>query len=242
HVINFEWGTIASKYDDISKAIKWTHNQLLHRIGNKIKDAHKIILLVDEAEAVVANNKESLVCLIDIAHQARKYGIHLIITSKKPTQDNLPNLANELSNRWVGKTSMDQGTVSRLMGQSINIKALTGEGDFIHVDNDGLERFIVAQLRNSDFEKLERLERPAIDSNGVNSLKKESIMLPKKGRPVGAIDMYALGYYFRLGPNILTAKDAKNLFGFSRYVHNQYREYIKLMAKGYLAGGAKKGV
>ncbi len=103
----------------------------------------RIVLAVDEIQKVVAD-EVSLKILQQLAAEARKIRMHLLVATQKPTSAMLPGILNNLTNRYVGRVT--DGRVAALLTGQRNVdvivppQKLTGSGDFVHISPQIVER------------------------------------------------------------------------------------------------------
>jgi hypothetical protein len=236
HLVRFQWGTNAYDFDKIKQAIIWVYDQLIYRMERKIKDDSKIILVIDEVESIIRQDggkgSQLTNILTTITEEARKFQIFVIVTSKKPTQENLPNIVHSLGNRWIGKMNLDYSTTAAVMQQGgINLNQLIGKGDFFHIGDKGIERFLVAKIPDSIYDKLERIDRTPvkIENREINFQPEKKL---KKGRPSLRINPIILSYYIVNGWDKISHVQANDL-GWTRTQHELHKEAAVAFMFGY---------
>ena len=137
-------------------ALRWAGQELARRVQAGARNARQIVVVIEEAEDYL--DAEQLAIARSIAGEARKFGIHLIVSAKKPTQKNLPDLLDKLLNRWVGLVD-NANTSALLTGQAgLACHKLTGKGDFVHVVGPAFDRLQVAVTTAADYARLPRAE------------------------------------------------------------------------------------
>lgn len=229
HLFKFEWGTIADTLDTTVRAIKWTYNVLMKRIEDKEKDGIRILLFVDEVEAVAQYDKETLIRLVQIGNEGRKFNVNLMVTAKHPKEENLPGLMATLENRFVGKTTMGKQAMTRFVGQPIEARYLTDKGDFIHSNGD-INRFLVAHISNSDIQSMKRTERqlvPMVDDKSV-------VFQPKQGRPEKPLDEELLAFLYTVGPDTFSSSLISKEWQVNASRIDKHKEFIKEFGKDYI--------
>lgn len=240
HLVNFDWGTNATKFSEIKNSISWVYQELVNRIENDIKNDSIIVLIIDEVESLIrqdgGKSGEIASMLATITEEARKFGIYVIVTSKKPTQNNLPGIIHNLGNRWIGKINLDYSTTSNILQQpGINLSQLVGKGDFFHVDDKEIERFLVASIPKNSFDKLNRIDKKPISFQKKD--KNFTVKSDNRGRPSIQINPFILAFYAHKGPDSISHSMANDL-GWSRTQHELHKEaaYCLLFAKNKLKG------
>lgn len=217
---------IAREHDQIDNVLAWTGQELARRKDSNVKNAHRILLVIDEGEDVLGDDKR-LAITQAIASGGRKFNVNLMVSTQKPKQTTLPNLINQLGNRFVGKC--DNAQTSALLTGHAGLQAhkLTGAGDFLHT-NGNVERLQVAMPTRQDYDGLPRAEIvwPTLEEDApILSVESER----KPGRPQTEIDPYKAGYYLFYGPDNVTINQAREVLDLARSAHYKYREFVQRM-------------
>lgn len=223
---------VVSNLDDISDTLNWTNEELNHRIREDIKDGPILLVVIDEAERALADTRD-LGIAYNLASQGRKYRIHLMIATQKPTEKSLPGLIDKLNNRFIGLVANAQLS-AQLTGQAgLEAHKLTGKGDFIHIAGATNERFQVAIVSKSNYDTLQRSEVKPLQA--VNT---EIITLPVEkptgGRPRLEVDPIIAARYFWTNPNKISIAQARELFGLSRVGHDLHKDFVLRFVEEYL--------
>lgn len=176
----------------------------------------RLIVAIDEAQNIVpAAERQDRVA--ELGQEAGKYGVHLVVSSQKPLEDDLPRLLFNLGHRFCGQVPTPQEG-SRLLGESgLGAERLTPQGDFIHKVGPVVQRLQVAMTKP---EELAGLRRQVLVWPEVEEV---AVMEEKKGgrpriQPTGPL----VGKYVKLlqeGDEIGPVK-AKRMFGVTRTEHD----------------------
>ncbi len=224
---------IAQEPEMFEKVLTWLNQELVRRKAANIKEGKPILIVIDEVQDVLANEHNQVV-VQQLSQQGRKYRLHLVAATQKPSHTDLPKILDNLLNRFVGQVT--DGKVSANITGHAGLAAhqLTGEGDFLHVVGAKVERFQVAMATRADFERLERGEtRPlVVDPVELIELPPE---LPERrpGRPSLELSPEWLAYYFYRNPNKISRSMAKEL-GLTRSFHELHQDFCKQFIAEYL--------
>lgn len=225
---------VACEAEEISHALRLVNQELARRKAEGIKDGKLWVVVIDEASDPASLgdkrggfNDENLVIIKQIGAQARKFRIHLVLGTQKPSHTDLPGVFDLLNNRLVGLVA-DARLSAALTGQAgLQAHKLTGKGDFMHVVGPDYERFQVAVAGRQDFDRLERAESPpALVIPDLIELPLEPEPKPAGGRPPLRVDpVVAANYYWR-HPDSISIPMAKELFGLSRDGHGLHKDFV----------------
>lgn len=115
----------------------------------------RIVVIVDEmADLILSNPKEITHLLVRIAQMGRAAGIHLILSTQRPSREVLPGL---LKANIPVKICFKVTTAvnSRVVLDSNGAENLIGKGDgFIDNGRDGIQRFQGCCISNDDINKI----------------------------------------------------------------------------------------
>jgi hypothetical protein len=231
---------IASTQEEIETALMFAHNALVHRKTNNIKDDYILFLAIDEADKALCTD-ERIEIAKALTQEGRKFRIHVLIGTHKPSHKDLPNILDNLNNRFVGLVS-DAKVSANLTGHAgLQAHKLTGKGDFIHVQGINIQRFQVAMATRQDFESLERTEIKPVEVDSMDLLELPS-QLPERspGRPQLELNPEWLAYYFYHNPHKISRSMAKEL-GLTRPFHELHRSFCKDFIKAFLKLREKNG-
>ncbi len=217
---------IARTFEEIGNALAWAGQELARRRDANFRQARRIVVVIDEAEEVLSNEK-----LLDIAQriaaEARKFLMNLIISTQRPMQKSLPNLIDKLGNRWVGLVD-NARTSAYLTGQAgLACHKLTGRGDFVHVAAATGERLQVARVMPADVERLPRAEIAPVKVEPEDDPRILAYPLPKSagGRPPAEIDPRKVAAYLHFGLDNVSIGQARERLDLRRYAHYAHRDF-----------------
>lgn len=195
HFINFEYGYRSITPDEHMATLLWMERTFEYRRANAIKDDYKLLYVIDEAEQVGKFDNIFWDTLDTVVAQGAKYGIHVLLTSKKPTAKQIP-IIDLLTNRYIGRQEIDKATAARLIKTAdlINPTKLSLRGDFIHESDTHFGRFQVANIRQAIFDSLNR-GTIFNELAYVNNKSDVEYVEKKRGRPTVTIDPELLAWY-----------------------------------------------
>lgn len=223
---------IAQDGEKIRHLLRFLVQELAYRKAENIRDGQPVLVVIDEANEVLS--VPGNLALVQNLAQGRKYRIHLVIATQKPLHADLPKILDNLDNRFVGRVT-DAKVSATVTGQAgLQAHRLTGKGDFLHVSGMTVERFQIAQATHRDFERLPRGETPqpvtVEDTPAIPILPEIS----GPGRPPVELDPRVLAHYFFHGPQNITHRLARELFGLARTGHTLHRDFCSEFAREYL--------
>lgn len=225
---------VANEPADIQSVLLWVGGELAHRKAENIRDGRVIVVAVDEADEALQDAEAMAVCQ-QIASQARKYNIHLILATQRPLQAKLPDILDKLLNRWVGQLA-DAGTSARVTGHAgLEAHKLTPRGDFLHIAAPEVTRCQIAMARPSDFDRLERAEIRSPEPAAQGVIELPPVVEPSNGgRPPVELDPALLAAYWHYGPNNISYSQADKLLGLKRTGHILHRDFALAMGREYM--------
>ncbi|MCL4299481.1 MAG: hypothetical protein KJ077_27340 [Anaerolineae bacterium] len=215
-------------------------SELAHRKANNLRDGRRLVIVIDEAQEVLADGKNLI--LAQMLAQGRKYRMHLIIGTQKPLHGDLPKILDSLDNRFIGRVT-DARVSATVTGQAgLQAHKLTGKGDFLHVTGPNVVRFQVAQATRQDFERLSRRETPVpLVKDYLADLPPILLDSAPPGRPRVELDPCILAAYWHYDPRRITYKVAAELFGLARTGHTLHRDFCLAFGQELLRLRHKKG-
>jgi len=182
---------IARDEKSINAALAYANQELTHRTQNKIKDAPRLLIVVDETEEIFKTNKkgefldQDRKLVIENLINGRKYKTNVIVTGLEPKLTTIPFLS-KLGNRYVGLVTDDKKSYSASGVANLQAHKLTGTGDMYHIDKkaNSSTRFQAVMITPSDYEQLPRAEisMPTIENTSACELPIADDE-PKAGRP-----------------------------------------------------------
>lgn len=233
HLVNFEWGTIADSMDTTVRAIQYVYNLMLQRIEDQNKDDYRVLLFVDEVEAVADYDKKSLKNLVAIGNEGRKFKINLLVTAKHPKQENLPGLLPTITNRFVGQISMGKAALNRFVGRPMIGMYLTQKGDFVHSNTMDVDRFLVVRVEDKDLKNITRYDSTNIAVVDDRRLI-EDFSVSKQGRPQKDYDYDLLAFLYNVGPERFSDSLVAKEWGINANRVRKHKVFISEFAKKHL--------
>jgi len=235
---------IANSSEDIQNLIAHVQNIYQRRKAENNRDAHKIVLVIDECQEVEAlGNSETgfsknLTHIIPIAKGGRKFQISLWLGSQRPLQKDMPGILDMLMGKFVGVTDRAQ-TGTYLTGQSkLDVHKLTGSGDMVYVSPEGVTRFVAALPRNRDYDALPRVEITKAIPETV--LIGDATQKTTQPGPVAECldDPKAIGFYLAhaiVNKRLPGRRVVERELGLSRHYHKRYDEHVREIIKYMIA-------
>lgn len=218
--------------DAATAALLTANAELARRIQSGGNDWPNLLITIDEV-SLLPDDRPTVAALQNLAKVGREKNVNLIVGNQKPLQRNLPEVLDNLLNRFVGQVD-SAATSATLTGHSgLNAHKLTGRGDFLHVTGNNVTRFQVAMATGADFDALDRQEvRDAIQPAPVIDLPAAE---PIGGRPELAVNFQTLGRYFAWYAlkQYLSIAGAESRFGHKRTLHTRYNEALREFVTGF---------
>lgn len=214
----------AIKPDEAAGAIRYANQQLNDRIQHGRVDSVRWLVVIDEV-SLLPKDSFTVEALQNLARLGREYRIHLIVGNQRATQRELPNILDNLLNRFVGQVDNAQ-TSAMLTGHSgLAAHKLTGKGDFLHISGGRVVRFQVAMATRADFDRLPR--REIASASAVTDTRIINLPVPTDngagGRPHNRIEPALLAWYIHHHPATISITQARQSLGFSRRKHDFYK-------------------
>ena len=211
------------------RALAWVGDTLAHRIERNIRDAAKVVLVIDEAEDILADARRFAI-VQKIGKEARKFGVHLIMATQKPNQTRLPDLLPNVLNRYVGLVD-NAHTSARLTGKpGLNCHQLTGQGDFMHVEGPTAERLQIALTTARDLETLPWGEEPPLPELArADTPILLNVPDARPGRPPNRLqpDVMALYLAVLADDKEISIRSAREELGVSRGLHEMHKPFAR---------------
>ncbi len=225
---------IAHEPGDIRRALAWVNQELINRKADDNRAGRVIVVAVDEADLALSD-RQNLAIAQNLAKQARKFRLHLLIATQKPLHSDLPGILDNLGNRFVGLV-VDAKMSATLTGQAgLAAHKLTGKGDFLHVTGPQVDRFQVAQATTADFARLPRAEIAAPVVGPVDIIDwpgpaDDYASYPVGDKPVGGrpaleVSPAIAARYFWANPESVSIAMARDMFGLTRTGHELHKAF-----------------
>lgn len=225
---------VATTSDDIDAAILYVNQELARRRAANIRQAKRLVLIIDEADEVLFDHPQRLAALKSITGEGRKYRVNVVVGSREPSQANLPGVFRSLVNRYVGLV-VNASASAMLTGHAgLDAHKLTGQGDFLHVTGGSTTtRFQVATTTPQDLERLERGEIRQSVPVAPDLVELPVLPLDKtSGRPILQVEPDIASWYYLQGPdNISRALAAEQ--GISRASHELHQNFVRQFGVTY---------
>ncbi len=222
---------IAVEVEEAVNALLWANQQLTDR--RRAGDKNRPILLVVIDEVSLLPEGKAMAALTQISKLGREYRLHLIVGNQRASQSNLPQIIDNLNNRFVGQ--VDKASTSTLLTghAGLNAHKLTGAGDFLHVAKGQAVRFQVAQATQVDFGRLVRAEiKPVVVEPDLIEFPTD-LQQKAVGRPRLEVQPDIAAWYFLMGPDKISRALAQELMALSRDNHELHRDFIRDFIKAY---------
>jgi S-DNA-T family DNA segregation ATPase FtsK/SpoIIIE len=130
----------------------------------------RIVVAIDEvADLLMTGSKNVERYLIRIAQRGREAGIHLVLSTQKPSTDAIPStLKANLPARLIGKVASGQDALVAAGVPGSNAELLMGAGDFLAVVGGRVVRFQAAYVNLLDIQRIhERLHASSALEQGA---------------------------------------------------------------------------
>lgn len=205
----------------IEQIMIYLEAELTRRMRRNIKDDKRIFVVADELPFILSI-PEATRSLTNLAERGREFGMYLIGGIQVNSKTELPKIASQMLNRYVGKVR-DARESNMMSGfPDMNAHKLTGKGDFLHVPGPEQVRFQVATVTPSAWNTIARGQANRVDLAMVEPVQ---VTLPEPpalgGRPRLDVDTVTLcDYVFNfLQGNRFGRVVAEKEYGLSRSAH-----------------------
>lgn len=224
---------IARTSAEIENALLYCQDILRYRKVEDIKDGKILLFVLDEGEETL--NESRCKILKTLTQGGRKFRVHCIVGTQKPSHKELPGILDNLLNRFVGLVA-DGKVSSNLTGHAgLQAHKLTGQGDFIHVNGQDSQRFQVAMATQKDFDSLDRGEIKPVEVEQTDILELPPELPERKaGRPKLQLDPGHLAWYMFHYPEKISRAVAKELMDISRDSHDLHNKFAQQVIEAYL--------
>jgi hypothetical protein len=220
---------IVHDIDEIDHAIAYADQELAYRRERNQRNAIPWVMVIDEAEMVLEGQR--LASVQNISKEAAKFRIHLIVSTQKPSQSNLPDLIHNLNLRFVGKVDSAR-TSAMLTGQPrLNCEKLTGKGDFVRVSLGDVDRLQVALATEEEIAKIPRGEIAQPEVEVVDTPRSANFEPATNGRgpgrPTIEVEPRYVARYLAIGADNISMSQAELLWDFRRTSHERNRDFAR---------------
>jgi hypothetical protein len=224
---------VARTPDEINRIMRFVESEYIHRRQNNIRDAHKLVAMVDEGNMVM-DDPDNLRIAETLGFESRKFGVHLIVAASDASKSGLGRLTKMTSNKFFGyiNSARDSANVA---GAGMQLHRLTGKGDFMHITPNRIERFQAGLVSEIDFDRLPRQaapELPEIEESPAFTLPvEERPDLPGPGRPTIELEPEIMVAYLAslVSGDSISIRTAKEWFDLSKHMHIRYKDFASRM-------------
>jgi hypothetical protein len=231
---------IARDSQDITNLIAWFGSEFAKRQRNSqfvTTGIKRLLLVLDECQdgqviGVDKNfNDHNREVIYKLVTQGREYGMYVLIGTQKPSRANLPDILDNLDNRYIGKVVDAKASANATGLPGANAHMLTAQGDFLYVpDAFNIVRFQVAMATVADYDALPRVETVAMPTTECETAV-FNIPDKKVGRPQKCAIPETVARYLLTGPQNVSLSVAKEQFGLTRTEHERNRSFATRLLK-----------
>jgi len=223
---------IARTDDDVDRVLSFVNSQIIHREQTSTFDGRRLVVVVDEAEAIFCNRRR-LEIGGTLVKRGREVRINSLFATQEPHKGQFSKYIFKLVlGRWVGLVD-GPNTSYHITGRSgLECHHLTGRGDFIQVKPGGLhDRLQVALATQLDFDKLPRADIAPPEFELVEPLDTAQLPEPEEprgpGRPREVVDPWKVGFYLAFGPRNVSKRIARQTLGLGYDLHIRHRDFTE---------------
>ncbi len=130
----YEMNRRYSLFEKLSRCGKYVTN--IDQFNEQIEDAErlpKIVIVIDELADLMETSKKAVEnCILNLAQKSRAAGIHLVISTQRPTADVLTGPIMSVFPTRICLKTMTEKLSKAIIGQSCATKLL-GNGDFVYI-------------------------------------------------------------------------------------------------------------
>jgi hypothetical protein len=198
------------------EVLKWANLELHQRKEAPKKKWSPLVVVVDEAESVLKMD-ECKDIVMTIAKEGRKFNVHLLVSTQKPTHKALTGIMDQLDTKYLGR--MADAKMSGYFGAGLDLHKLSGQGDFVKFASGKSTRFQVALTEKDDLDMIPgRMPHQRMIYEFADQ---EKPLSPKGGgRPKYQPEAKMVAYYLSRGPGKITQAEARRVLGLSRTQHD----------------------
>lgn len=221
---------IARTDEEINHAFAVVNAEIRHREENSIFDAQRMVIVIDEAEAIISTRARLQFGQV-LVKRGREIRINGIFATQEPHKGVFSKyLMKQILGRWVGLVD-GPNTSYHITGRAgLECHRLTGKGDFIHVKPGGLhDRLQVALATQDDFNRIPRGNNGAppefedIEPLALDRLPDDDERGP--GRPREEVDPLKVAYYLVQGPGRVSQRIANEELGLGYILHKRHQAF-----------------
>ncbi len=131
-----------------------------------------IVVIIDEFQNLILKTKEAENYIIDLATMARSAGIHLVLSTQKPSADVVTSLIKANIPTRIAFNVSDHYDSQVILGVS-GAEKLNKKGDMLLKDEDGIERIQCCYISDEDIDNFIQDYNKKIDFNEINIFEEE---------------------------------------------------------------------
>lgn len=237
---------IAQTEEDMHQVVNYVFGEFKRRQADKIKDAKRLVLVLDEASETIPKGKgperDRMLAQIEaICRQGRAFKVNLVFGTQSAKEDDFPGILKMLDNRFCGRVRNAQQSYHLTGFGGLEAHKLTGKGDFLHVGLEGTAaRFQVPWITEADLQKLPRREVRPVEAIHVErvdvDLGDSDEVATAAGRPAATVEAptlarYAL--YYATNKQALPSVRAARDMGFGYTTHKIHVDFWKQFLAEY---------
>jgi energy-coupling factor transporter ATP-binding protein EcfA2 len=221
----------ANTPEEIRRALIYAGQTLLKRQRGEQPNQPLLVVVVDEADQVLALHQGYLTLLEMIARGGRKDNVQLVLATQRPRVGHMEDAIRLAGHRYVGTVANKADAVVATGRGETGAEMLAYRGDFIHLaaGNPLIERFQAAQPTARDVDSLERKDSFAdLELNDADFESLFGLAAPgKAGRPETQLDMATLAWYVAEGVAgdgfESISRNVAHAHGYTRSVHDLHK-------------------
>lgn len=226
---------VAQTAENMQHAVDYVFGEFKRRQAEKIKDAKRLVLVLDEAGETIPKAKgperDKMLAQIEaICRQGRAFRVNVIFGTQTAKEDDFPGILKMLDNRFCGRVRNASESYNLTGFGGLEAHKLTGKGDFLHVGLEGTaSRFQVPWIAESDLQILPRREVKPVEVTRVDLDFGDEKLDSGVGRPRATVEAPILAHYAfyykenRALPSVRTARE----MGYGSTTHKIHVDFWK---------------
>lgn len=237
---------IAQTEEDMHQVVNYVFGEFKRRQTGKIKDAKRLVLVLDEASETIPKAKgperDRMLAQVEaICRQGRAFKVNIVFGTQSAKEDDFPGILKMLDNRFCGRVRNAQQSYHLTGFGGLEAHKLTGKGDFLHVGLEGTAaRFQVPWVTERDLQNLPRREVGPVEAIPVERVEvdldgdEESTAGPGRTRAtVEAPVLAQYAFYYATNGQTLPSVRAAQGMGFGRTTHRIHVDFWKQFLAEY---------
>lgn len=220
---------IARTDEEINRALAYVNAEVKHREQNSIFNARRMVVVIDEAEAVFSTRSRLQIGRA-MVQRGREVRINGLFATQEPHKGLFgKHLMKQIAGRWVGLVDSAHTSYFITGRAGLECHKLTGKGDFVCLRPGGLyDRLQVALATPADFDRLPRGEMTPPEFEVVEPLDIDQLPEDEErgpGRPREEVDPTKIAYYLVHGPGKVSQRIAKETLGLGYILHKRHQAF-----------------